>query len=85
MRLLRKLYIQVLIAIALAIAFGLLAPHEAVKMRPLGESFIALLKMMLGPIIFCTVVHGVGHIKDVNTHRAKARCLCASRRMLPAS
>ncbi|WP_321925724.1 cation:dicarboxylate symporter family transporter [Paraburkholderia guartelaensis] len=45
----RKLYIQVLIAIALAIAFGLLAPHEAVKMRPLGESFIALLKMMLGP------------------------------------
>ncbi|WP_321946070.1 cation:dicarboxylate symporter family transporter [Paraburkholderia sp. J10-1] len=64
MRLLRKLYIQVLIAIALAIAFGLLAPHEAVKMKPLGESFIALLKMMLGPIIFCTVVHGVGHIKD---------------------
>jgi aerobic C4-dicarboxylate transport protein len=62
--LLRKLYVQVLIAIALAIAFGLLAPHEAVKMKPLGESFIALLKMMLGPIIFCTVVHGVGHIKD---------------------
>lgn len=64
MRLLRKLYVQVLIAIALAIAFGLIAPHEAVKMKPLGESFIALLKMMLGPIIFCTVVHGVGHIKD---------------------
>jgi aerobic C4-dicarboxylate transport protein len=62
--LLRKLYVQVLIAIALAIAFGLFAPHEAVKMKPLGESFIALLKMMLGPIIFCTVVHGVGHIKD---------------------
>jgi hypothetical protein len=41
--------------------------------------------MMLGPIIFCTVVHGVGHIKDVNTHRARARCFCASRRMLPAS
>jgi aerobic C4-dicarboxylate transport protein len=62
--LLRKLYVQVLIAIGLAIVFGLLAPQEAVKMRPLGESFIALLKMMLGPIIFCTVVHGVGHIKD---------------------
>jgi aerobic C4-dicarboxylate transport protein len=62
--LLRKLYIQVLIAIGLAIVFGLLAPQEAMKMRPLGESFIALLKMMLGPIIFCTVVHGVGHIKD---------------------
>lgn len=64
MNLLRKMYVQVLIAIALAIAFGLLAPHQAVMMKPLGDSFIALLKMMLGPIIFCTVVHGVGHIKD---------------------
>ena len=64
MSLLRKMYVQVLIAIALAIAFGLLAPHQAVMMKPLGDSFITLLKMMLGPIIFCTVVHGVGHIKD---------------------
>ncbi|MFC4276911.1 cation:dicarboxylate symporter family transporter [Achromobacter aloeverae] len=64
MKLLRKLYIQVLIAIALAIAFGLLSPRHAVQMKPLGEAFIALLKMMLGPIIFCTVVHGVGHIRD---------------------
>ncbi|MFM0608940.1 cation:dicarboxylase symporter family transporter [Paraburkholderia sediminicola] len=64
MSLLSKTYVQVLIAIALAIAFGLLAPHQAVMMKPLGDSFIALLKMMLGPIIFCTVVHGIGHIKD---------------------
>ncbi|WP_434106674.1 cation:dicarboxylate symporter family transporter [Paraburkholderia caffeinilytica] len=64
MSLLRKTYVQVLIAIALAIAFGLLAPHQAVMMKPLGDSFIALLKMMLGPIIFCTVVHGIGHVKD---------------------
>ena len=64
MKSLGKLYVQVLIAIALAIVFGLLAPHQAVQMKPLGEGFIALLKMMLGPIIFCTVVHGVGHIKD---------------------
>ncbi|MFM0153261.1 cation:dicarboxylate symporter family transporter [Paraburkholderia sediminicola] len=63
MSLLSKTYVQVLIAIALAIAFGLLAPHQAVMMKPLGDSFIALLKMMLGPIIFCTVVHGIGHIK----------------------
>uniref|UniRef100_UPI0039EF239C cation:dicarboxylate symporter family transporter n=1 Tax=Bordetella sputigena TaxID=1416810 RepID=UPI0039EF239C len=61
---LKKLYVQVLVAIALAIIFGLLDPQRAVQMRPLGEGFIALLKMMLGPIIFCTVVHGIGHIKD---------------------
>lgn len=60
----KKLHIQVLLAILLAIVFGLLAPRQAVQMKPLGVGFIALLKMMLGPIIFCTVVHGVGHIKD---------------------
>ncbi len=60
----KKLYVQVLAAIALAIVFGLLDPQHAKAMKPLGEGFIALLKMMLGPIIFCTVVHGIGHIKD---------------------
>ena len=64
MKSLKKLYVQVLIAIALAIVFGLIAPTQAVQMKPLGDSFIALLKMILGPVIFCTVVHGVGHIKD---------------------
>ncbi|ARP81769.1 C4-dicarboxylate transporter DctA [Bordetella genomosp. 8] len=64
MKTLKKLYVQVLIAIAVAIVFGLLDPQRAVQMRPLGEAFIALLKMMLGPIIFCTVVHGIGHIRD---------------------
>lgn len=64
MGVLRKLYVQVLIAIALAIVFGLVAPDYAVKMKPLGEAFINLLKMMLGPIIFCTVAHGVGHVRD---------------------
>ncbi|OWT67966.1 MULTISPECIES: cation:dicarboxylate symporter family transporter [unclassified Achromobacter] len=64
MKILGKLYVQVLIAIGLAIVFGLVAPKYAVQMKPLGEGFIALLKMMLGPIIFCTVVHGVGHVRD---------------------
>lgn len=64
MKLLAKLYIQVLIAMALAIVLGLIAPDIAVKMKPLGTAFIALLKMLLGPIIFFTVVHGVAHIGD---------------------
>lgn len=64
MKLLGKLYIQVLIAMALAILLGLAAPEIAVKMKPLGTAFIALLKMLLGPIIFFTVVHGIAHIGD---------------------
>ncbi|MDE1164827.1 MAG: cation:dicarboxylase symporter family transporter [Pseudomonas sp.] len=64
MKLLGKLYIQVLIAMALAIALGLIAPDLAVQMKPLGTAFIALLKMLLGPIIFFTVVHGIAHIGD---------------------
>lgn len=64
MRLLSKLYIQVLIAMFLAIALGLLVPEVAVKMKPLGTAFIALLKMLLGPIIFFTVVKGIAHIGD---------------------
>jgi aerobic C4-dicarboxylate transport protein len=64
MKLLAKLYIQVLIAMVLAIALGLLAPTIAIAMKPLGTAFIALLKMLLGPIIFFTVVHGIAHIGD---------------------
>ena len=65
MALLRKLYIQVLIAIVLAIALGLAAPTLAVQMKPIGDGFIALLKMMLGPIIFCSVVLGLTHVRDM--------------------
>ncbi|WP_347558342.1 cation:dicarboxylase symporter family transporter [Robbsia sp. KACC 23696] len=64
MRIFKKLYVQVLVAIAIAIVFGLVAPKQALAMQPLGDGFIAMLKMILGPIIFFTVVHGVGHIKD---------------------
>jgi aerobic C4-dicarboxylate transport protein len=65
MAIVRQLYVQVLIAIALAIAFGLLAPQAAAEMKPLGDAFIALLRMMLGPIIFCSVVLGLTHVRDM--------------------
>lgn len=64
MKIIKKLYVQVLIAMAAAVVLGLVAPKQAVAMAPLGTGFIALLKMMLGPIIFCTVVHGIGHVRD---------------------
>src|SRR3981081_35990 len=65
MAIFRPLYVQVLVAIALAVAFGILAPAAAVEMKPLGDAFIALLRMLLGPIIFCSVVLGLTHVRDM--------------------
>ncbi len=65
MRAIRQLYVQVLIGIALAIVLGIAAPGVAVQMKPLGDAFIALLRMLLAPIIFCSVVLGLTHVRDM--------------------
>jgi aerobic C4-dicarboxylate transport protein len=59
------LYIQVLIAIALGIALGYFYPKAGIEMKPLGDGFIALIKMMIAPVIFCTVVHGISSMGDL--------------------
>jgi aerobic C4-dicarboxylate transport protein len=59
------LYIQVLIAIVIGIVLGHFFPKAGVAMKPLGDGFIALIKMMIAPIIFCTVVHGIGSMSDL--------------------
>jgi aerobic C4-dicarboxylate transport protein len=61
----RVLYIQVLIAIALGVALGYFYPNTGKAMKPLGDAFIALIKMMIAPVIFCTVVHGIASIGDM--------------------
>src|SRR3954468_3603425 len=61
----RVLYIQVLIAIAIGVALGYFLPDTGKAMKPLGDGFIALIKMMIAPIIFCTVVHGIGSMSDL--------------------
>ncbi|MGA2963635.1 MAG: cation:dicarboxylase symporter family transporter [Candidatus Korobacteraceae bacterium] len=65
MKLLKQLYIQVLIGLAAAVVLGFVAPATAVKMKPLGDGFIGLLRMLLGPIIFVTVVHGMANVRDM--------------------
>ena len=62
----RVLYIQVLIAIVLGALFGWLAPAYATNdwVKALGDGFIKLIKMVIAPIIFCTVVSGISHIQD---------------------
>ncbi len=59
------LYIQVLIAIALGIALGYYYPKAGIAMKPFGDGFIALIKMMIAPVIFCTVVHGISSMGDL--------------------
>jgi aerobic C4-dicarboxylate transport protein len=54
-----SLYIQVLIAIILAIVFGIFFPTQAESMKPMGDAFIKLIKMCIPPIIFVTIVKGI--------------------------
>jgi len=61
----RVLYLQVLTAIVLGIALGRFYPETAVAMKPLGDGFIALIRMMIAPVIFCTVVHGIASMRDL--------------------
>ena len=56
------LYIAVIVAVALGILVGLLFKDFAVELAPLGTGFVALIKMMITPVIFCTIVIGVGSI-----------------------
>jgi aerobic C4-dicarboxylate transport protein len=58
----KVLYLQVLIAILLGVLVGWLAPTDWIK--ALGDGFIKLIKMVIAPIIFCTVVSGISHIQD---------------------
>src|SRR5438046_4569363 len=59
------LYIQVLTAIAIGILLGYFYPSLAEQMKPLGDGFIKLIKMLIAPIIFCTVVHGIASMEDM--------------------
>ena len=64
-RLITQLWFPVLVATAAGIVLGYLNPAWAVKMKPFGDGFIALVRMMIGPIIFCSVVHGVAGMNDM--------------------
>ena len=61
----RSLYVQVLLAIALGCALGYFAPETGAAMKPLGDGFIKLIKMVIAPIIFTTVVLGIAGSEDL--------------------
>jgi aerobic C4-dicarboxylate transport protein len=60
-----SLYFQVIVAIALGVLLGALDPSLGAKMQPLGDGFIKLIKMLIAPVIFCTVVLGIAGVEDV--------------------
>src|SRR5437660_4003740 len=61
----KELWVQVLIAMAIGIALGIVHPDLAARMQPLGDAFIKAIRMLIAPIIFCTVVHGIAHMADM--------------------
>ena len=65
MRLLGNLTFRVLVAIALGVLLGIVAPDTARAMRPLGDTFIALVRMVIGPIIFLTITLGIANMNDL--------------------
>ena len=61
----RSLYVQVLLAIVAGVVLGVFAPATGTAMKPLSEAFIKLIKMIIAPIIFCTVVLGIAGSGDL--------------------
>src|SRR6516164_7280077 len=61
----RTLYFQVLVAITLGILLGYFYPEAGAKMKPLGDGFIKLIKMLIAPVIFCTVVMGIAGVENM--------------------
>jgi aerobic C4-dicarboxylate transport protein len=73
--LLGPLWLQVMVGIVLGVAIGMLFPHTAVALKPLGDGFVKLIRMTLAPIIFATVVVGIarmGDMREVGRVGAKA-------------
>ncbi len=58
------LYVAVIVAVLLGIAVGFIAPAFAVQLKPIGDAFVSLIRMMIAPIIFCTIVLGVGSVRS---------------------
>jgi aerobic C4-dicarboxylate transport protein len=61
----RILYVQVLIAVFIGILIGHFFPEFGKSLKPLGDAFIKLVRMIIAPIIFCTVVHGIASMSDL--------------------
>ena len=71
----RLLYVQVLFGVVLGIAVGHVWPDFGAALKPFGDGFVKLVKMMIAPIVFCTIVSGISSLHD---NREIARTLIKS-------
>jgi aerobic C4-dicarboxylate transport protein len=67
MRFAKSLFGQVLIAIVLGGMVGVAWPHLGVALKPLGDGFVKLIKMLIAPVVFCTVAGGIAKMSDLKT------------------
>src|SRR3989442_4226824 len=63
----QSLYFQVIVAIAIGVLLGYFFPETGEAMKPLGDGFIKLIKMIIAPVIFCTVVVGIAGMESMKT------------------
>jgi aerobic C4-dicarboxylate transport protein len=67
MRHLKLIYVQVLIGIVLGVTLGALHPELGAKLKPLGDIFIGLVKVVIAPVVFCTVASGIAQMSNLKT------------------
>jgi aerobic C4-dicarboxylate transport protein len=65
LKIFKSLYFQVIVAIIIGITIGFFYPEFATKLKPLGDGFIRLVKMMIAPLIFCTIVSGIASMQNI--------------------
>jgi aerobic C4-dicarboxylate transport protein len=61
----KQLWVQVLLAMGIGILLGIFRPGVGARMQPLGDAFIRAIRMLIAPIVFCTVVHGIARMGDL--------------------
>jgi aerobic C4-dicarboxylate transport protein len=59
------LYIQVLVAVIVGIGIGHFSPKTGIALKPLGDAFVSLIRMMIAPVIFCVIVQGIASMSDL--------------------
>ena len=65
MKFFKSLFGQVVVAVTVGVVLGMMAPEFAARLMPLGDAFIKLIEMLIAPIVFCVVVHGIAGAGDL--------------------
>ena len=70
----KSLFVQVVVALLLGIVLGMGAPDFAIGLKVFSDAFLKLISMIVAPIVFCVVVHGIAGAGDLKSDASVARC-----------